>query len=166
MVNWTYNPEDYGKIKPIEPGRYRVRIEKAEEMKSKSGKDMIRLMLKVSGFNQNIFEHIVFPIEPEIKAGKEYEEYKKQVYYTNNKLGRIFDSFDIEPGNLNVFSWQGKVGAAEIKNEVDNQGNMQSSVKFFLKRKEQDSLPAWQEGATKNNVNPNMVNANDGFAPF
>lgn len=33
MVNWQYNPE----IEPIEPGRYRVRIEKAEETQSRSG---------------------------------------------------------------------------------------------------------------------------------
>ena len=166
MINWKYNPENYGKIKPVTPGQYRVRIEKAEEAVSSTGKDMIKMTLKVSGHNQIIFENIVFPIEPASKTGKEYEEYIRQVEFTDNKLGRIFDSFNIEPGNMNIFTWRGKVGAAEIKNEVDNQGNMQSRIKFFLKRKEQDSLPAWQEGATKNTVNPNMVDVDDGLAPF
>ena len=148
MINWTYNPEDYGKIKPITPGQYRVRIESAEEQVSKTGRDMIKLTLKVSGQNQLVYHYFVFlPDNPEMK---------------NDKLGRIFDSFGIEPGNLNVLDWKGKVGAAEISNEVDNQGNIQSRVKFFIKRKNQATLPAWQENPVRQGVvNPEMVNPDD-----
>ena len=158
MINWSYNPEDYGRIKPITPGNYRVRIEKAEEQVSKSGRDMIKMTLKVSGHNQLIFHYFVFvPEYPEM---------------TNDRLGRIFDSFGIEPGNLNVFSWQGKVGAAEITNEVDNQGNMQSRIHFFIKREQQGLLPPWQEKPVKQatqpqtNVNADMVDPNDNDCPF
>lgn len=161
MINWTYNPEDYGRIKLITPGNYRVRIEKAEEQVSKTGRDMIKMTLKVSGHNNLIFHYFVFVAEnPEM---------------TNNNLGRIFNSFGIEPGNLNVFSWQGKVGAAEIINEVDNQGNMQNRVHFFIKRDQQGLLPPWQEKPVRQtapaqasasaDVNAEMVDPDSG-CPF
>lgn len=153
MINWIFNPEDYGRIRPIKPGTYRVRIDDAEEQVSKSGKDMIKMTIKVSGFSQKIFHYFVFlPDNPEM---------------TNNRLGRIFDSFNIEPGNLNVLDWKSKVGAAEISNETDNQGNLQSRIKFFLKRNEQDRLPAWQEHpARQASVNSEMVNPDDELPPF
>jgi hypothetical protein len=31
---------------------------------------------------------------------------------TNQKLGELFNSFEIQPGNFNLASWIGKVGAA------------------------------------------------------
>ncbi len=162
MLNWKYNPEDYGKIQPIEPGKYRVRIEKAEEAVSKNtGKNMIKMTLKVSGHNQLVWHYIVFPMEDE--HGNINPEEKER---TNNKLGRIFDSFNIEQGNLNLTSWQGKVGAADIKNEVDNRGEMRSAINFFLRRKDQAGLPPWQEHQKKSNVNSEMVNADDGLSPF
>ena len=153
-MNWKYNPEDYGKIKPIEPGRYRVRIERAEETVSKNtGKEMIKLTLKVSGYNQLVWNYTVLDSE--------------NIERTNNNLGRIFDSFNIEPGNMNIAAWQGKVGAAEIDNRVDNQGNMQSNIKFFLRRNEQNALPPWQEHqARSNNINAEMVNPDEEIAPF
>ena len=148
MINWSYNPEDYGKIRPITPGQYRVRIESAEEQVSTTGKDMIKMTLKVSGQSTKIFHYFVFiPDKPEM---------------TNDKLGRIFDSFGITPGDLNVLNWKGKVGAAEISNETDNQGNMQSRVKFFIQRKNQNSLPAWQENPVRQaSVNSEMLNPDD-----
>jgi len=153
MINWTYNPEDYGKIRPITPGQYRVRIESAEEQVSKTGRDMIKLTLKVSGHNQLVYHYFVFlPDNPEM---------------TNDRLGRIFDSFGIKPGDLNVLNWKGKVGAAEISNEPDNNGNLQSRVKFFIKRDKQGFLPAWQENPVRQaTVNSEMVNPNSYEPPF
>ena len=156
MISWKYNPEDYGRIRPITPGQYRVRIEDAEEQVSKNtGKDMIKLTLKVSGYNQKVFHYVVFSNENE-----------EAIERTNNNLGRIFDSFGIESGNLNVFDWKGKVGAAEIDNREDNQGNMQSNVKFFIKRDKQGTLPPWREHPMKKNMNPEMVNTDDSEVPF
>ena len=161
-MNWVYNPENYGRIKPIEPGRYRVRIEKAEEVVSKNtGKDMIKLTLKVSGHNQLIWNYIVFPMK-DAHGNIDPEEKER----TDNSLGRIFDSFNIEPGNMNIASWQGKVGAAEIDNRTDDQGNLRSNVKFFLKRNQQAGLPPWQEHQTKANVSSEMVNPDDELPPF
>ena len=158
MVNWIYNPADYGKPRIITPGNYRVRIEKAEEQVAKTGKDMIKMTLKVSGQKNLVYHYFVFlPEDPE---------------KTNDRLGQIFDSFGIEPGNLNVFSWQGKVGAAKIINEPDNQGDMQNRVHLFIKRDKQGLLPPWQETPMKQsasaqaNVNAEMVNPDDNNCPF
>ena len=145
MVDWKYNPEDYGKTRLVEPGKYRVRIEEAEEQTSKSGKQMIVMKLKVSGYgNFKIWHYIVFlPDMPEI---------------TNRNLGEIFDSFNIEQGDFNLYNWKGKVGAAEIDNESDQNGNLRSRVKHFVKREDQDTLPAWQEKTVQGTINPEMVN--------
>ena len=134
MIEWKYNPEDYGRIKTVDPGRYRVRIEEAEESQSKaSGKQMIRMKLKVSGQPGVVWHYMVFnPENPE---------------QTNNNLGAIFDSFGITPGNFNLFDWRGKVGAAEITNRTDQQGNLQANVRYFIRRDRQDELPSWQENA-------------------
>ena len=167
MVNWKYNPEDYGKIKTITPDNYRVRIEKAEEQVSKKGFDMIKLTIKVSGHNQKVFEYIAFPPLEAPANPAEKEKYDNWVQSTNNKLGSIFDSFGITPGDLNVMNWQGKVGAAKITNELDNQGNMQNRVKSFIKRDQQGLLPPWQESAVRPaNVNADMVDPNDNDCPF
>ena len=69
----------------------------------------------------------------------------KCVEITNDNLGRIFDSFNITQGNFNLQDWKGKVGAADIKNEPDNKGNMRATVNYFIQRSKQDDLPAWQE---------------------
>ena len=131
MLEWQFNAADYQREKAITPGKYRVKIESAEEQTAKSGKDMIKLTLNISGISQKLYYYLVFlPEKPEI---------------TNNNLGRIFDSFGIEAGNLNVLEWKGKLGAAELENELDNSGDMRPKVKYFLKRKEQENLPAWQE---------------------
>ena len=167
MIDWKYNPEDYGKIKPITPGQYRVRIDDAEEQVSKKGYDMIKMTLKVSGYNQKVFEYLAFPPKEAPTNNAEREKYDNWVQSTNNKLGQIFDSFGIEPGNLNVLDWKGKVGAAEIKNEVDNQGNMQNRINFFIKRDKQASLPAWQENPVRQaKVNTEMVDPDGNDCPF
>ena len=163
MINWTYNPEDYGKIKPITPGQYRVRIESAEEAVSKnSGLDMIKLTLKVSGHNQKVFYYVVFP-----SANEDGIMNPEEVERTNNKLGAIFDSFGLTPGDLNLLNWNGKVGAAEIVNKPDKQGNMRSEPSFFIKRDKQGFLPAWQENPVRQaTVNSEMVNPNSYEPPF
>ena len=150
MINWQYNPEDYNKITPITPGTYRVRIENAEEQVSKTGRDMIKMTLKVSGHNQFVWHYLVF--------------IQENAQMTNDRLGRIFDSFDITPGDMNLEHWKGKVGAAEIKNEVDDQGTMQTRIKFFIQHSKQDGLPMWQEHPVKQintNTNPDMFNPDD-----
>ena len=147
-INWNYDEQDYlnGGFKPIEPGQYRVRIEKAEETTSKtSGKQMIKLQLKISGQAGSVWHYVV--LDPDNKER------------TNKNLGDIFDSFAIMKGDFNLSHWEGKVGAAEIKQELYND-KMQAKVSFFIKRDKQDSLPMWQEKPV-GNINADMMSFDD-----
>lgn len=153
MIDWEFNPEDYnpnGNFQLIPPGKYRVRIEDAEEKISKSsGNDMIKLTLKVSGYKSKVWYYLIF--DP------------KNREFTNQRLGELWNSFNIPAGNFNLQFWKGKVGGANIKHRPDNNDNMQASVSYFLKREEVEKLPAWQETETtatqepSSNINPNMV---------
>jgi hypothetical protein len=87
---------------------------------------------------------------------------------TNQKLGQIFDSFGITPGNMNTASWVGKVGGARIKHELYN-GENSAKVNYFLSRSKVDALPAWQESAGKASVTgggSTMTEVTDDDLPF
>ena len=106
MIQWTYNPADFkpDRFKLIPPGKYRVRIENAEETKSSTGKDMIKLTLKVSGYNSTIWHYVVFEMSS-----------PEGIARTNNRLGWIYDSFNIPPGNLDMEIWKNKAGRQKLK---------------------------------------------------
>jgi hypothetical protein len=108
------------------PGKYRVRIEEAEETTSKAGAGMIKLSLKVSGHPGTVFHYIV------------------DNEYAQRNLDKLFDSFGITPGDFNYLNWRGKVGAAQLKAEQYN-GNDQARVSYFILRSRQGNLPAWVE---------------------
>ena len=156
MIDWKYNPENYNAngYELIPPGKYRVRIEEAEETTSKaSGKPMIKLTLKVSGYEGNLWYYQVLDgSTPEKRAN------------TDNRLGQIFDSFGIQQGDFNLVHWKGRVGAANIKNELDNRETMRALISWFIQREKQDDLPAWQEHKAAR-MNPEMVNPDEGI-PF
>ena len=56
-INWNFNSNDYEEqsFKPIPVGDHRVRIASAEEQTSKSGNQMIKLVLEVSGYSSTIW---------------------------------------------------------------------------------------------------------------
>ena len=149
MLNWNYNHQDYlnGGFEPIPPGPHRVRIDNAEEAVSKSGKDMIKLTLDVSGYSGKVFYYMVF-----------VPEYPEQ---TNKRLGDIYESFGIPQGDLEPLLWIGKVGAAMLSTEV-YEGKEWSKVDYFLTKQEQEKLPPWQElnprTAAAGKIVPEMVN--------
>ena len=151
MLDWQFNPTDYdpnGFLIPV--GKYRVRIEDAEETTSKSsGYPMIKLILKVSGYNPKIWYFLTL--------NKEKSE------YVNQKLGELWNSFDIPVGNLNLESWKGKVGGASIRHELDNNEVMQAKINFFLRRSEVEKLPAWQEKGS--NTTTTTTSNNDNIDP-
>ena len=156
MLNWKYNPSNYNAegYQLVPPGQYRVRIEDAEETESKTGKPMVKLTLKVSGYNGHIWNYVVLDsTSPEAVAR------------TDDRLGRIYDSFRIPIGSMNLEDWKGKVGAAEIKNEPDNKGTQRAVVSWFIRRNEQEILPAWQEHPAAK-INPDMVDVEDNLPPF
>jgi hypothetical protein len=139
MIEWKFDANQYDPNKSFElipVGDHRVRIETVEEQTSKSGNDMLRLTLSVSGYGSKLFHYIVFmPDKPEI---------------TNQSLGSVFDSFGITPGDMNFYGWQGRVGAARVKHEPYD-GKQTAKVSYFIMRSKQDNLPPWQEkGGDKN----------------
>lgn len=139
-INWNFNADDYqeNSFAPIPVGDHRVRIRDAEECVSKtSGKDMIKMTLDVSGHSSTLWFYIVF------------DPTNQQM--TNQKLGQVFSSFGIAPGDLNLDHWKGKVGAASVKHRVYN-GETQADVRYFLSKEKQESLPAWSEPAGKASV--------------
>ncbi len=131
MVNWKYNKEVETKsFKPIPIGNYKCRIEAAEESTSKSGNEMIKLELKVSGQSGKLWFYVVFMAD------------HKDI--TDSNLKSIYESFKIEEGNLNSQSWIGKVGGVKVKHEMYN-GENSSKVHYFLNQAQQSALPAWSE---------------------
>jgi hypothetical protein len=92
------------------------------------------MVLEVSGYNGKIFHNLVFM--------------QDRQDITNQKLGELFNSFGIQPGNFNLPTWIGKVGAAKVKHEEYN-GEMNPKVAYFIGKDRQDKLPAWVEPSNK-----------------
>ena len=143
MIDWNFSAADYEEtsFKPIPVGDHRVRIASAEEQTSNAGRQMIKLVLNVSGYGSTIWHFIVLMADNQ--------------KLTNQKLGEFWNSFGIPQGNFNLQSWVGKVGAAKVKHE-DYNGEPNAKIAYFIKKDKQDKLPAWQE--------PNNANAS-GFVP-
>ena len=137
MVNWNFNSADYEEqsFKPIPIGDHRVRIASAEEQTSSSGKQMIKLVLDVSGYSSTIWHFLVFMPENQ--------------KLTNQKLGEFWNSFGLPQGNFNLNSWIGKVGAAKVKHEEYN-GETNAKIAYFINKNKQENLPAWRD---ENNTN-------------
>ena len=150
MNDWKYNPDNYNPdgYELIAPGNYRVRIEDCEEKLTQTGKDMYKLTLSVSGYSAHVWYNLVFDSTDE-----------RMRKMTDQKLGSIFDSFDIPKGSLSPTDWKGRTGGARIKNSLYN-GEMRAEVSYFLKRKKVDELPAWREGNTGTS-NPPTSTASD-----
>lgn len=156
MIEWKFNPSNYKAegYQLIPAGKYRVRIENAEEKTSSTGKPMIKLTLKVNGYNSKVWHYVVFDSTSEEAKAR-----------TDDRLGRIFDSFEIEQGNLNLEDWKGKSGGALIKNEPDNKGVMRAVVSYFLKQGDQILLPMWEDQPAAK-VNDEMLNPEEEIVPF
>lgn len=145
-IQWNFDNTQYEEksFKPIPVGEHRVRIEKAEEAVSQAGNQMIRMVLEVSGYNGKIFHNLVFT-----------QDNQK---LTNQKLGELFNSFGIQPGNFNLQTWLGKVGAAKVKHEEYN-GETNPKVAYFIGKDRQDKLPAWVEPSNKAEVTGQVTQA-------
>ena len=153
MVNWNFNAADYEEqsFKPIPIGDHRVRIASAEEQISNSGRQMIKLVLEVSGYNATIWHYLVFMTENQ--------------KLTNQKLGAFWNSFGIPQGNFSLNSWIGKVGAAKVKHEEYN-GESTAKIAYFINKDRQDKLPAWRD-ANNTSVPSDFTPVNDpGDLPF
>ena len=141
MIDWKFESSEYeeNSFKPIPVGEHRVRIASAEEQTSSNGNPMIKLVLQVSGYNSTIWHFIVFM--------------PSNTKLTNQKLGELWNSFDIPQGDLNLNTWVGKVGAAKVKHE-DYEGKPQPKIAYFIAKNRQDSLPAWVEPSNGSVIKP------------
>ena len=151
-IQWNFNADDYQEMDfaPIPVGDHRVRIANAEEKTSQNGNDMIVLTLDVSGQASKLWYYMVFmPSNPQM---------------TNQKLGAIFNSFGITPGDMNTQGWIGKVGACRVKHEQYN-GETQARVSYFLGKEKQENLPPWQESAGVASVTEGFTVSDDDM-PF
>ena len=135
-INWNFNANDYEEqsFKPIPVGDHRVRIASAEEQTSSTGKQMIKVVLEVSGYNSTIWHFIVFMPDNQ--------------KLTNQKLGELWNSFGIPQGNFDLHTWAGKVGAAKVKHDEYN-GEVSPKIAYFINKERQEKLPAWQEPTNK-----------------
>ena len=153
-INWNFNADDYKEndFSPIPVGDHRVRIKDAEETTSKNGNDMIKLTLEVSGHTGSLWDYIVFMPDNQ--------------QMTNRKLGGIFASFGIQPGDLCLANWIGQVGACRVKHEQFN-GETSAKVAYYLGKDKQESLPAWQGGpAGVTGGGASAVTVSDDDLPF
>ena len=131
MIDWKFDSNDYEEqsFKPIPVGDHRVRTASAEEQTSNSGRQMIKLVLNVSGHNSTIWHFIVFMPENQ--------------KLTNQKLGELWNSFGIPQGNFNLKEWVGKVGAAKVKHDTYN-NEPSAKIAYFINKDRQDKIPTWQ----------------------
>ena len=148
MSEWKFERVEQ-KYETIPVGKYRLRIKNAEKATSKnSGNDMLILTFNVSGKSGNLIHYIPFlPERPEI---------------TNRMLTAFFDSFGIEDNNFNLNSWVGKCGGCQTKMESYN-GKDRPKISYFLSKKQQEELPAWQDGENKK---PDLIPIQDDSLPF
>ena len=131
-INWNFNSNDYEEqsFKTIPVGDHRMRIASAEEQTSSTGKQMIKVVLEVSGYNSTIWHFLVFMPENQ--------------KLTNQKLGELWNSFGIPQGNFDLHTWVGKVGAGKVKHD-DYNGSISPKVAYFINKERQDKLPPWKE---------------------
>lgn len=134
---WNFDEskvKEFDGFKPVPAGDHRVRIAEIAQTKSKSGNDMLKITLDVSGNSSKLFYYLVFmPDKAEI---------------TNTNLSNIYKSFNLPAGDMNFQSWVGKVGACKVKLETYN-GQENGKVAYFIALENQDKLPAWVEGYAK-----------------
>ena len=148
MINWTYDGSQYSKqdFKPIPEGSYRVRITKAEEKTSGKGYQMIALTLEVNGYKKRpVLDWVVF-------NNSDADAIQK----TNQKLGRIFDSFQIKPNDYDLTHWEGKDGGAYIvvrDEEYQGQKRKQNRIANYLIREKVEELPFWEGIVSDEGVN-------------
>lgn len=135
-MEWKFERVEQ-KFEALPVGKYRLRIKEAEKAISKnSGNDMLIITFEVSGSNQTLIHYIPFLADkPEV---------------TNRMLTQLFDSFGID-GDFNLVNWKGKCGGCQTKLE-EFDGNERAKISYFLSKKQQEELPAWQDGEKKKPV--------------
>lgn len=146
-MEWKFERVEQ-KFEALPVGKYRLRIKDAEKaISNNSGNDMLIINFEVSGSNQTLRHYIPFLADkPEV---------------TNRMLTQFFDSFGID-GDFNLAKWKGLCGGCQTKME-EYQGEDRAKIAYFLNKKQQEGLPAWQDGAQKQ---PKLTPVADEDLPF
>ena len=143
-MEWQFKREEKT-FDEIPVGTYRVVIVEAVKDKSKSGNDMLKVEMAVSGQGRHLWYYSPFLEDrPEI---------------TNRMLTQLIDSFDIsEDRLLDLAGYAGKMGAVVVKHDEDGR----AKVSYFLKKEKQTDLPGFMGEMPKSKAS---VSA-DGFMNF
>ena len=151
-MNWNYDANDYNENSyvVIPEGIHRARISKAEEKTYSSGREGVAITFDISGYSGKVFYNLVFMAEDKAQ--------------TNQKLGSLFNSFDIQP-SMNLSTWIGKVGAISVKHE-EYQGEKQARFHYCVNRNKQENLPAWKEPLSGNSTQTSAPAAPAFVNPF
>ncbi|GHV55013.1 hypothetical protein FACS1894216_16240 [Synergistales bacterium] len=142
----NYNTDSYDpnavSFEPIPIGAHRIRVEEAEEGTSKNGNAMIKVTFSVSGHKGKLFHYFV------------------DNEWIQRNLDPFFDSFGIQPGNFNLLTRRGKVGACVVKHEMYD-GGARARISYFVLKSKQKDIPAWKEdwAARKSSARPFKVSS-------
>ena len=147
MTDWAnyYKREENKSSKKVQ-GQLRCVITSAEEVKSKTGKDMIVVSVKPSGAEFSVKHYIV-----------------KNEYFNRN-MTVFFDSFPaINDGDFEFLHWVGCEGAA---NFVEDE-NGYTKIRWFIEASRAKDLPPF-EGTKpeKIEVNNDFSDINEDDLPF
>ena len=148
---WQFKREER-QFDSIPVGDHRVRIASVEMTTSKSGNEMLKIVLDVSGYSAKLFHYIVFlPDNPQM---------------TNRKLTELFDSCGISENEAgNYPAWVGRAGAVHTKED-----EFGTKVAYFISEdsKRYHDLPAWKDAGNGTKL-PNgmkVADMDDDSIPF
>lgn len=142
-MEWQFKREERT-FEEIPIGTYRVAIVSANKDKSKTGNDMLKVEMAVSGQNRHLWYYIPFL---EDRPG-----------ITNRMLTQFIDSFGIDEDHLLDFAgYTGKMGACVVKH--DDEGR--AKVSYFIKKDKQNNLPPFEGEIPKP-----VITSADGFINF
>lgn len=109
----------------IPDGDYRLTITHAEEVLSRSGKEMLRLTCAIPNFSKTLNFHIIYDTENRDR--------------TNRNLRTMFNSFGIPEGCFDFDKYVGCEGAGHI--ETDERG-MYENIRYLLTGERKNAIPA------------------------
>lgn len=167
MTLWDYNQESYEKNKKVYEkieGNKLVRIEQITDSVTANDNDLWQIVFGVSDTKVKIRYNLVFDkAHPDI---------------TNSKLGKIFDAFHDEDGNMikkcvDKSERIGKIAAAKIRSKTSVNGNEYPDIHYFIDKSQADKLNLGQFIDISNKVpvfdkkpDADLIEVNEEDLPF
>lgn len=154
MAQWIFDENDVEELDfaVIPEGNYRVRVQEVAERVSRTGKQMLELVLEVSGYAGKIWDYLVFDSTDETARKR-----------TNNKISQIAQSFGVKPQIIptNPQGLVGKVGGARVKHTQYN-GETKANINYYLSPEKTSMLPEWKNaGGSTANLDIEVIDEED-----